>query len=64
MGIIPLRAIDPDIFRAGPHAPGGAVVPDLVGLESRVQMARNAPVSRGLMSICLALQTPPAPSGY
>jgi hypothetical protein len=43
MGIIPLRDIDPDIFRKGPHAPGGAVVPDLVGLESRVQMAQERP---------------------
>ena len=51
MGIIPLRDRDPSVLREGPHAPGGAVVPDLVGLESRVQMARNAPVSRGLMSI-------------
>jgi hypothetical protein len=43
MGIIPLQAIDPDIFREGPHAPGGAVVPDLVGLESRVQIAQERP---------------------
>ena len=43
MGIIPLRDRDPSVLREGPHAMGGAVVPDLVWLESRVKMAQERP---------------------